>query len=175
MSKELAAKSGKELQIDKDKILSQLKEHVERTALKHIESDDVTKHHLTDYLTTELMQTFAGRDLDHFIPALEVIGTAKPKDAVELMLATQMFLINDSILDAHRYLKKPASVSVYNQYVNSITKLSRTFTGQMDSLKKYQGKGQQKIVVEHLNVNQGGRAVVGDVSVEAKGEGVDEK
>ena len=31
------------------------------------------------------------------------------------------------------------------------------------------------IVVEHLNVNQGGRAVVGDVLVEAKGEGVDVK
>lgn len=175
MSKELAAKSGKEPQIDKDKILSQLKEHVERTALKHIKADAATKYHLTDYLTNELMKTFSGGNVEHFIPALEVIGTTKPKDAVELMLATQMFLINDSILDAHRYSKKPASVSVYNQYVNSITKLSRTFTGQMDSLKKYQGKGQQKIVVEHLNVNQGGRAVVGDVSVEAKGEGVDEK
>ena len=44
----------------------------------------------------------------------------------------------------------------------------------MDSLKKYQGKGQQKIVVEHLNVNQGGRAVVGAVSVNS-GEGVDAK
>ena len=43
----------------------------------------------------------------------------------------------------------------------------------MDSLKKYQGKGQQKIVVEHLNVNQGGR-VVGAVSVNS-GEGGDAK
>lgn len=175
MSKELAATASKDPQTDANQIISQLKEHVERTALKHIKADAATKYHLTDYLTTELMKTFSGGNVEHFIPALEVIGTTKPKDAVELMLATQMFLINDSILDAHRYSKKTSSVSVYNQYVNSITKLSRTFTGQMDSLKKYQGKGQQKIVVEHLNVNQGGRAVVGDVSVKAKGEGVDEK
>lgn len=171
MSKELAAKPNKESQISKDKILSQLKEHVEKTALKHIKADSVTKYHLTEYLTNELMKTCSGGNVENFIPALEIIGTIKPKDAIELMLATQMFLINDSLLDAHRYSKKTVSVDNYSQYVNSVTKLSRTFTGQMDSLKKYQGKGQQKIIVEHLNVNQGGRAVVGDVSIDANGVG----
>jgi len=171
MSKSLAATDSKKTEIDNKELISCLKEQVKKTTLKHIKADTRTKCYLAEYLTTELLKTFSSGNIEHFIPAPEIIGTTKPKDAVELMLATQMFLVNDSILDAHRYSKKTSLVGNYSQYVNSITKLSRTFTGQMNSLKKYQGKGQQKIVVEHLNVNQGGRAVVGDVSVEAKGEG----
>ena len=31
-------------------------------------------------------------------------------------------------------------------------------------MKKYRGKGQQKIVVEHVNVSEGGKAIVGIVN-----------
>jgi len=51
-----------------------------------------------------------------------------------------------------------------NLYINGGTKLSRVFANQMEALKKYRGKGQQKIVVEHVNVNEGGQAIVGVVN-----------
>ena len=43
----------------------------------------------------------------------------------------------------------------------------------MDALKKYRTGGQQKVVVEHVNVNKGGQAIVGNVT--KGGEGDEEK
>jgi hypothetical protein len=42
-------------------------------------------------------------------------------------------------------------------------KLLRTFTMQLEALQRYRGKGQQKVTVEHVNVNAGGQAIVGTV------------
>ena len=40
----------------------------------------------------------------------------------------------------------------------------RTFIAQMDALKKYRTGGQQKMIVEHVHVNEGGQAFVGQVN-----------
>ena len=48
--------------------------------------------------------------------------------------------------------------------VNEATKMLRTFTTQMEALKKYRTGGQQKVTVEHVHVNEGGRAIVGTVN-----------
>ncbi len=45
-----------------------------------------------------------------------------------------------------------------------MTKLTRTFTVQMDALKRHRAKAQQTVRVERVNVNEGGQAVVGDVT-----------
>jgi hypothetical protein len=46
----------------------------------------------------------------------------------------------------------------------------RTFAVQMEALQKYRTGGQQKTIVENVNVNEGGQAIVGTVnqSVEKK-------
>ena len=41
--------------------------------------------------------------------------------------------------------------------------LARTYSAQMDSLKRYRSKGQQIVRVERVNVESGGQAVVGAV------------
>ena len=46
--------------------------------------------------------------------------------------------------------------------------LLRTFTTQMEALKRYRTGGQQKVTVEHVHVNEGGQAIVGVVN---RGEG----
>ena len=49
--------------------------------------------------------------------------------------------------------------------LNYATKLMQIFASQMEALKKYRTGGQQKMVVEHVHVNEGGQAVVGTVNV----------
>jgi len=44
------------------------------------------------------------------------------------------------------------------------TKMLRTFAVQMEALKKYRTGGQQKTIVENVNVNEGGQAIVGTVN-----------
>ncbi len=55
--------------------------------------------------------------------------------------------------------------------VNRATKMLRTFTMQMEALKRYRTGGEQKVIVEHVHVNQGGQAIVGAVSTGGKGHG----
>lgn len=51
----------------------------------------------------------------------------------------------------------------YLDKINLATKLTRTFTAQMEALSKYRNKGKQKITVEHVEVKDGGQAIVGNV------------
>ena len=46
----------------------------------------------------------------------------------------------------------------------------RTFTTQMEALRKYRTGGEQKVTVQHVTVNEGGQAVVGNVAT-GKGKG----
>ena len=50
--------------------------------------------------------------------------------------------------------------------LNHASRLMRLFVLQMDALDRYRGKApsQQKVVVEHVNVHDGGQAVVGNVT-----------
>ena len=41
--------------------------------------------------------------------------------------------------------------------VNTATKLARTFSAQLDALKRYRTGGEQKVTVQHVSVNRGGR------------------
>ena len=44
------------------------------------------------------------------------------------------------------------------------SRLSRAFATQVEALKRYRTGGQQKVTVEHVTVNQGGQAIVGNVT-----------
>lgn len=54
-------------------------------------------------------------------------------------------------------------------YINALTKLSNVFIQQINALQKLQGYSQQKVVVEHLYVNAGVKAIVGQVNTEQMG------
>ena len=46
----------------------------------------------------------------------------------------------------------------------ALNKLARTFTTQIEALKRYRSTGQQKVTVEHVTVQAGGQAILGNVS-----------
>ena len=52
--------------------------------------------------------------------------------------------------------------------LNQANKLSRTWATLLDALNKHRGKGQQKVTVEHVTVQSGGQAIVGNVKTGAK-------
>jgi hypothetical protein len=49
-------------------------------------------------------------------------------------------------------------------------KLSRTFATLLEALNRHRGKGQQKMMVEHVHVHSGGQAVVGMVGTSGPGD-----
>jgi len=57
-----------------------------------------------------------------------------------------------------------------NLKINQVTKLSRAFANHLEVLNKNRGKGQQKMTVEHIHVNEGAQAVIGNVEQGGGGE-----
>ena len=51
----------------------------------------------------------------------------------------------------------------------AVNKLARTYTTQVEALKKYRTWGQQRVTVEHVTVNEGGQAIVGNVETGGRG------
>ena len=99
-------------------------------------------------------------DVNDALAAVSGIGA---RDEIEGMLATQMVATHLAALAALRRLKGSENVAQQDSNGNLAVKLLRTFTAQVEALQRYRGKGQQKVTVEHVNVNAGGQAIVGTV------------
>jgi len=95
-----------------------------------------------------------------------------PQDSTELMLGAQMVTAHNVAMEMARraLFVEGQTDEVVNFNVNRMTKLMRTYTAQMEALNKYRNKGKQQITVkhQHVNVNDGGQAVIGDIN---QGEG----
>ena len=107
----------------------------------------------------------AGREiatLNHLSAALHGI---RPKDSLEGMLAIQMVAVHTLAMTCMgRATREDQSDLGVEVNVNRATKLIRTFVIQTEALVRYRGKGEQKMVVEHVHIHKGGQAIVGPVS-----------
>ena len=82
------------------------------------------------------------------------------------MLAVQMVGMHNLSMKLMQMAFIPnnlANRETLQSVVEQANKCSRTFTAQIEALNRLRGKGNQKVVVEHVTVNQGGQAVVGQV------------
>ena len=95
--------------------------------------------------------------------ALAVIAGIEPKDELETMLAMQMVAIHLATMTFTRRLAHVETLDQQHGSERALNKLARTFAMQLESLKRYRTGGEQKVVVQHVNVNEGGQAIVGTV------------
>lgn len=96
---------------------------------------------------------------------LSMLNGIQPRDEIELMLSMQIISVHNVVMQSlGGCIMKNQSIDSRERLVNQATKMLRTFTSQMQALKRYRTGGQQKVTVEHVNVNEGGQAIVGNVS-----------
>jgi hypothetical protein len=95
--------------------------------------------------------------------SIEMEGIA-PKDQIEGMLAAQMVATHHAAMDCYRIAAKSQMIDTKNLVFNSANKLVRSYAMQMEALNRYRGKGQQKMTVEHVHINSGGQAIIGNVT-----------
>jgi hypothetical protein len=67
-------------------------------------------------------------------------------------------------MSALRRLKGAENIPQQDSNGNLAVKLLRTYALQLEALARYRGKGQQKVIVEHVHVHSGGQAIVGAVN-----------
>lgn len=101
---------------------------------------------------------------------LSVVKAVEPRDEIEAMLAAQMAAVHVATMTFARRLAHVDNVQQQDSAERAFNKLARTFTTQMDALKRYRSGGQQKMTVEHVHVHEGGQAIVGNVSAAGGGK-----
>ena len=107
-----------------------------------------------------------GKDLDDKRTAiLAFMAGVNPKDTIEGTMAAQLFASHAAAMECYRRAMLPdQSVEGKEMNLTLAAKLTKANAEQVAALSKYRGKGQQKVVVEHVHVYQGGQAIVGQVT-----------
>ena len=82
---------------------------------------------------------------------LSIVKGIEPRDQVEAMLAAQMAAVHNATMTFARRLKYVENIPQQDSAERAFNKLARTFTSQMEALKRYRSEGQQKILVQHTS------------------------
>jgi len=155
---------------DEDGVIELRLQNIKNTS-EFIEALCVADVDMANCLSKQLMSTQEanGKSDSDINAAYAMYQGIAPKDSVECLLAAQMVAVHNMSLEmAKRAMTEAQTFEGVNANINRVTKLMRTFTAQVETLKKYRTGGKQTIQVQHVNVNEGGQAVVGNVN---KGEG----
>jgi hypothetical protein len=144
-------------------------------AVKLTEAFGTPNRGLQKFLLNQVIQTFYGvatsqgsnsDKLGEFCNiAVAILNGIQPQDELEGMLAIQMIGVHNLAMETmRRAMITGQTLEGKQANVNEATKMLRTYTAQMEALKRYRTGGQQKVTVEHVHVNEGGQAIVGTVN-----------
>ena len=92
---------------------------------------------------------------------LAVITGYQPRDQVEALLATQLAAVH---LTSMKLLSQSHSGDEWDRVQNSAAKFVRTSVSLTEALKRYRTGGEQRMIVQHVSVQDGGRAIVGSIT-----------
>lgn len=108
-------------------------------------------------------------DVSELNAAIAMVAGIEPRDNLEAMLAFQMATVHVLSLRHARSMVTSETIDQLDIQERIVNKLMRTFTSQMEALRKHRNGGSQKVVVEHVHVHKGGQAVVGNVTTGGRG------
>jgi len=147
---------GQTIQLGRDNALQTI------FGTKHPEMAEALMQHCLKVLrTNEASDDYPGHDERKFM--LTVISEIKPRDAVERMLAVQMAATHVALIRSGGWLSKSDNLEQAKTHISGYTKLTRAFSAQMEALRKHRNGGKQTVTVQHVNVGDGGQAIVGNV------------
>ena len=102
--------------------------------------------------------------------ALDAVDTIGASNSLEVMAAHQLALLHSTAMTYAGKANLHADPQVAVKMLNLSLRAMETFQRGMLTLKRYRATGEQKIVIERVNIEGGGRAVIGNVLPGAKGE-----
>jgi hypothetical protein len=100
-------------------------------------------------------------DLNFMLSVIKGVGS---NDQLVTMLAAQMTVVHLATMRYGRLLANAENIPQQDSSERTLNKLARTFVNQLEGLKRYQTGGEQKVTVQHVSVNEGGQAIVGNVT-----------
>ena len=101
--------------------------------------------------------------LEHFF-ALAVIKDAKPRDQLYAMGVAQAAAVHAAMMRAAGELARAEDLPHRESATRALNQLARTYTAQLEGLKRYRTGTDQKLAVQNVSVNQGAQAIVTNVN-----------
>ena len=75
-----------------------------------------------------------------------------------------MAVVHLNVMTMARRLAQADTLQRQDAHERALNKLARTFSAQVEALRRYRGGGEQRMIVEHVNVGEGGQAIIGNVN-----------
>jgi hypothetical protein len=130
--------------------------HADAAAARVMNAFGITSNELAERLMTQivtathLQSSTEPVSAETLNAALAAVTGIAPQDEAEAMLAAQMVGVHWLAMDL---LRKANDRARLNDAGNMAVKLLRTYTTQMEALKRYRSAGEQRVVVQHQHVN----------------------
>lgn len=152
------------------------------SSLRHLggSNDDQFNLHLAKAVLATVWQPSDSSDKERG-DLVGVMATAmsafEPADEIEAMIAAQAVALHHASMECSRRAMIPdQGFEAGREFRKAAANASRAFTELLAALDRKRGKGgQQKVVVEHVHVHKGGKAIVGAVGPATGGGGGEEK
>ncbi len=100
------------------------------------------------------------------------LNALNAEGGLQEMLAAQMLSIHQLQQQTVILANRARQLENIRYFTNTAIKLANCFTQQASTLNRLQGNFSQKITVEHVEVHDGGQAIVGSVNARAPGDEV---
>jgi hypothetical protein len=103
-----------------------------------------------------------------YVKAIDLFESIGPADGIEGMLAAQMVGTHNATMEClRRAMIYDQSLEAQKVYLSQAERLMNLYTRHVDALARHRGGGQPNITVGQVNVESGGRAIVGNVAAGA--------
>ncbi|WP_407113935.1 hypothetical protein [Bradyrhizobium sp. LMG 9283] len=98
---------------------------------------------------------------------ISTIKSIAPKDSIEAMLVSQMVSVHVAAMRCACRLACTDDLAQQEGVTRALTRLSRTFAVQVEALNRHRNSDERAITVQNLSVQDGGRAIVGNLTQHA--------
>lgn len=98
---------------------------------------------------------------------ISMVRSIRPRDSIEAMLVAQMVSIHVMAMRCAYHLANAEDVARQDSAARALGKLARVFPAQIDALSRYRNNGEPVITVQNVSVQDGGNAIVGNVTQHA--------
>jgi hypothetical protein len=98
---------------------------------------------------------------------ISMVKSIKPRDSIEAMLVAQMVSVHVLAMRCAHHLANAEDLARHDSAARALGRLARTFPAQIEALNRYRSHGEPAITVQNVSVEDGGKAIVGNVTQHA--------
>ena len=98
---------------------------------------------------------------------ISMVKSIKPRDSVEAMLVAQMVCVHVMAMRCAHHLANAQDVAQQDSAGRALGRLARTFPAQIEALNRHRNNAEPAITVQNVSVQDGGNAIVGNVTQHA--------